>query len=48
MDKYIESWNGTLILNSEWIDAHYMDRNLPSELEKYQKIIDYYDGFDIL
>ena len=45
-DKYIKSWNGTLILNPEWVDAHYMD--LPSEMEKYQKIIDYYDSFDIL
>ena len=48
MDKYIKGCNSTLILNPEWIDEHYMNMNLPSEMEKYQKIIDYYDSFDIL
>lgn len=46
MDKYIKSWNGALILNPVWVDEHYME--LPSEMCKYQKIIDYYDSFDIL
>ncbi len=48
MDRYIKSWNGTLTLNPEWVDAHYMDMNFPSEMDKYQKIIDYYDSFDVL
>ena len=48
MDKYIKSWNGTEILNPEWLDAHYMDLNLLSEMDKYQRIIDYYNSFDIL
>ena len=46
MNKYIESCGGTLILNPVWVDEYYME--LPTEIDKYQKIIDYYDSFDIL
>lgn len=45
-DKYIKSWNNTLILNPVWVNEHYME--FPNEMDKYQKIIDYYESFDIL
>lgn len=45
-DKYIKSWNNTLILNPVWVNEHYME--FPNEMDKYQKIIDYYESFDVL
>lgn len=45
-DKYIKSWDNTLILNPVWVNEHYME--FPNEMDKYQKIIDYYESFDVL